>query len=384
WKCFAMLRKPLLPICRAKVRPSPLCRHPFRKIHLPARALNTVMPVIPPALGSAAVIAVGAALSYVCYKLIRLAFADADLHLLGLGKHKSNAFKDKVVWITGASQGLGEVLAKYFAGFGARIILSSRDASKLERVKVSLGVSDERVLVLPFDLCSDYTELEKAAAAADSAFGSAGVDYLIHNAGASQHALASETNAEVTDALMQLNAIGPIKLTRAVLPHLLRRNRGRVVVVGSMSSKLPSSGQAVYAAAKMALYGYFSSLATELADTGVGVTICCPGPVATGSEETPRVVFGPTGRIVQNATGASNRLNPARAAQLIACAAAHGVDEAWIALHPVLAIGYIFQLLPRLGWSLLKKVGPARARAVKEGKSGYDVTKLMKAAGQNS
>ncbi|GLI66405.1 hypothetical protein VaNZ11_010166 [Volvox africanus] len=379
-----MLGKPLLPVCRAKVRPSPLCRRPLSKIHLPARALTTVMSVVPPALGSAAVIAVGAALSYVCYKLIRLAFADADLHLLGLGKHKSNAFKDKVVWITGASQGLGEVLAKYFAGFGARIILSSRDASKLERVKVSLGVLDERVLVLPFDLCSDYTELEKAAAAADSAFGSAGVDYLIHNAGASQHALASETNAEVTDALMQLNAIGPIKLTRAVLPHLLRRNRGRVVVVGSMSSKLPSSGQAVYAAAKMALYGYFSSLATELADTGVGVTICCPGPLATGSEETPRVVFGPTGRIVQNATGASNRLNAARAAQLIACAAAHGVDEAWIALHPVLAMGYIFQLLPRLGWSLLKKVGPARARAVKEGKSGYDVSKLMKAGGKTS
>lgn len=66
---------------------------------------------------------------------------------------------------------------------------------------------------------------------------------LFHGLGASQHALASETTAEVTDALMQLNAVGPIKLTRAMLPHMLRRNRGRLVVVGSMSCKLPSPGQ---------------------------------------------------------------------------------------------------------------------------------------------
>ncbi len=61
--------------------------------------------------------------------------------------------------------------------------------------------------------------------------------------GASQHALASETSAQVTDELMELNAVGPIKLTRAVLPYMLRRDRGRIVVVGSMSSKLPSPGQ---------------------------------------------------------------------------------------------------------------------------------------------
>lgn len=71
----------------------------------------------------------------------------------------------------------------------------------------------------------------------------------------------------MTDKLMALNAVGPIKLTRAALPHMLARDKGRIVVIGSMSSKLPSPGQAVYAAAKMALYGYFSTVATELADT---------------------------------------------------------------------------------------------------------------------
>lgn len=67
--------------------------------------------------------------------------------------------------------------------------------------------------------------------------------------------------------------------------------------------------------------------------------MCCPGPVATGSEATPRVVYGPTGRIVQNATGSPNRNDPARCVEMIANAAAHGVDEAWIAKHPVLGMG---------------------------------------------
>ncbi|KAG2484642.1 hypothetical protein HYH03_016595 [Edaphochlamys debaryana] len=327
-------------------------------------------------MGQAALAIVGATVAFCAYKALRLALADADLHLLGLGKHKRAAFEGKVVWITGASQGLGAILAKYFAGFGARLILSSRDASKLQGVKASLGLGDDRCLVLPFDLLGPYAALEEAAKKADAAFGGAGIDYLVHNAGASQHAIAAETSSDVTDELMQLNAIGPIKLTRAVLPLMLARDKGRLVVIGSMSSKLPSPGQAVYCAAKMALYGYFSTLATELADTNVHVTICCPGPVATGSAETPRVVYGPNGRIVQNNTGSSNRHDPARTAELIASAAAHGVDEAWIARHPVLAVGYIFQLVPLLGWHLLKRVGPKRARAIKEGKDAYAM-KLM-------
>lgn len=67
--------------------------------------------------------------------------------------------------------------------------------------------------------------------------------------------------------------------------------------------------------------------------------MCCPGPAATGSDETPRVVYGPSGLIKQNHTGAGNRMKPERTAQLIAAAAAHGVDECWIANHPVLAVG---------------------------------------------
>lgn len=106
--------------------------------------------------------------------------------------------------------------------------------------------------MLPLDLCSSYEAFEKAAASADAAFGGAGVDYLVHNAGASQHSLAEETSAEVVEQLFQLNTLGPMHLTRAVLPHMLRRTKGRIVAVTSMSAKLPSPGQAAYAGALVA------------------------------------------------------------------------------------------------------------------------------------
>jgi short-subunit dehydrogenase len=116
----------------------------------------------------------------------------------------------------------------------------------LQAVKDQLSSTCKDIEVLPLDLCGPYAGLEAAAAAADAAFGGSGVDYLVHNAGASQSALASEVSPGVTDAMFGVNTLGPIKLTRAALPSLLSRNKGRIVVVASMAAKVPSPGQAVY------------------------------------------------------------------------------------------------------------------------------------------
>lgn len=83
----------------------------------------------------------------------------------------------------------------------------------------------------------------------------------------------------------------------------------------------------------------FVQLCGSCSFRGVGVTICCPGPIGTGSEETPRVIYGAEGLISQHSADTKGRLSPARCAQLIANAMAHGVNECWIAKHPVLAIG---------------------------------------------
>jgi hypothetical protein len=128
-----------------------------------------------------AALTAGAAIAW----LARFATADADVGLLLRGRHARGAFKGRVVWVTGASQGLGAVLARYLCAQGARLVLSSRSAEKLQRVKESCtGEHASEILVLPFDLGGPAADLAAAARAADGAFGGAGVDYLIHNAGA--------------------------------------------------------------------------------------------------------------------------------------------------------------------------------------------------------
>ncbi|KIY95436.1 hypothetical protein MNEG_12525 [Monoraphidium neglectum] len=215
--------------------------------------------------GAAAALAAGAAVA----ALARFVTADADMGLLLRGGHRRAAFEGKVVWITGASQGLGQALAAYLASQGARLILSSRSLEKLQRAKEACAggrAAAPEIVLLPLDVEGPQAALEAAAKEADAAFGSAGVDFLVHNAGASQHALAAETSREVAEKLLSLNALGPIALTRAALPQMLARRRGRVVVVASMAARVPTPGQAVYSAAKAAQWGYFSSLATEVAD----------------------------------------------------------------------------------------------------------------------
>ncbi|KAL0036520.1 hypothetical protein WJX77_011154 [Trebouxia sp. C0004] len=347
---------------------------------------------------------------YCLWRLGTFIRADADLSLWTKRLPPKNAFEDQVVWITGASQGLGEELAHYFAAHGARLILSSRKKEQLQRVKAEcIGKhAPDGIKVLPFDLIGPPEELQQAAAAAVQAFPS--LDYLIHNAGASQHALAEDTSPDVTQKLFQLNTLAPINLTQALLPHILSskpppqsaghapsQSQGdpadpraalpasgparqcHIVVVGSMAGKVPSPGQSVYSGCKTALMGYFASLQTELSTRGVTVTICCPGPVATGSPEQPRAIYNGAGLITTNSSnkGSSKRMSPPRVAELIGKATYHRVDECWIARHPVLLMGYLMQYFPSLGIAVMKKIGPGRAAQMKGGSSGYDVKSML-------
>ena len=128
------------------------------------------------------------------------------------------------MWVTGASQGLGKVLAVELARLGARVILSSRGRDALEQVKAEcvsaraasgLGPTggDAHVRVLPLDLTSPAQEIAKKAEEADGFFGR--VDVLIHNAGASQNGASWETQPDVDEQMMRLNVLGPMALTKA-------------------------------------------------------------------------------------------------------------------------------------------------------------------------
>ena len=134
---------------------------------------------------------------------------------------------DRVVWITGASSGIGEALARRFAERGARVVLSARRADELERVRQGMA-EPQRHLVVPLDL-ADEAGLRRAA---DEVLERCGrVDVMVHNGGLSQRALARDTELAVDRRLMEVDYFGAVVLTKALLPSMRRRGAGRLVVV---------------------------------------------------------------------------------------------------------------------------------------------------------
>jgi short-subunit dehydrogenase len=186
-------------------------------------------------------------------------------------------FNNQVVWITGASSGIGEALALGFAREGARLILSSRRPAELERVRAAC-LQPESHLILPLDLTQGAT-FPDAVSEVLQRFGR--VDVLVNNGGVSQRGLAIETALEVERALMEVNYFGAVGLTKAVLPHMLTRRGGHIVIVSSVMGYLGTPGRSTYAAAKHALHGYFDSLRAEVWREGIKVTLTCPGYVKT-------------------------------------------------------------------------------------------------------
>lgn len=185
--------------------------------------------------------------------------------------------KDKVVWITGASSGIGEALVYAYSQLGARLIISSRNRDELFRVKN--GCKNKiNVHVLSLDL-------ENTAALADKAeeairiFGK--VDLLINSGGISQRSLALETELAVEQRLMKVNFWGTVVLSKAVLPLMIANGGGQIVCVSSLVGKFGTKLRSAYAASKHALHGYFDSLRSELFDQGIHITMVCPGFIKT-------------------------------------------------------------------------------------------------------
>ncbi len=187
-------------------------------------------------------------------------------------------FASKVVWITGASSGIGEALAMAAAGHGATLILSARREPELKRVAAACGLTPEKIKILLLDL----ETRDELAAKADEAWRMFGrIDILINNAGLGQRGTALETEPATTRKIMEVNFFGTINLTRALLPRMVERGHGQVVVISSVLGKFGARNRSAYAASKHALHGYFDSLRAEVHDQGIRVTMICPGYIRT-------------------------------------------------------------------------------------------------------
>ncbi len=191
----------------------------------------------------------------------------------------SSYFNNKVIWITGASSGIGEALVYELAkASNAKIILSSRREEQLRTVAQKANLPHERFLILQMDL-QDYKAMPELAKQAITHFGK--IDLLINNAGLSQRSLAMETDIEVDKKIMDTDYLGTVALTKAVVPYFLKNGGGQIAVVTSLMGIFSSPLRSSYCGAKHALHGFFNALRAELYNDKVLVTIVCPGFVQT-------------------------------------------------------------------------------------------------------
>ncbi len=188
------------------------------------------------------------------------------------------SLQNAVVWITGASSGIGEAMALQFAQEGARLVLSARRESELERVKIATGLAPSEVLVLPLDMEQEGL-FEAAVDKVISHFGQ--IDVLVNNAGISQRGHVQHSGMDVYKRLINLNYLAVVALTKAVIPIFLKQKSGHFVAISSISGKLGSPMRAGYAASKHALHGFFDALRSELTPDNIFVTLVCPGYIKT-------------------------------------------------------------------------------------------------------
>jgi len=190
-------------------------------------------------------------------------------------------FKEKSVWITGGSSGIGEALALQFAAQGARITLSARREDALNRVRdlcKSHGSDAGDVLVLPLDV-TDHESMPAAVERVTSTFGR--IDMLINNAGISQRSLCVDTDMSVYRQILEVDVLGQIALTKSVLPLMLAQRSGHIAITSSVAGKIGAPQRTGYCAAKHAVMGFFDALRAEACHHNVQVTTITPGFIQT-------------------------------------------------------------------------------------------------------
>jgi len=185
---------------------------------------------------------------------------------------------DQIVWITGASSGIGRALAYEYSRLGWKLILTSRREEKLEEVKRSCEGGENRVCVLPADL-SDLAGIPLLVSKAEACFGR--IDLLINNAGRSQRSLVSETGMDVYEELLRLDVLSTIAMTKGVLPGMTSRKKGHIAVVSSIAGKFGAPLRSGYSAAKFSLHGFYDSLRNEVWEHNISVSIIVPAFVKT-------------------------------------------------------------------------------------------------------
>ncbi len=190
----------------------------------------------------------------------------------------SPSLDGKVTVITGASSGIGAAIAHRFAAEGSPVVLAARRPEKLQAVAQSVNAAGGRAIVQPADV-TDYSQVEQLVKVALQQFGQ--IDVMVNNAGHALEKSVLESSVEDLDGQVDSNLRGVMYGCKAVLPHMIARQTGSVINVGSICSHRHFPNYAAYVAAKFAVLGFSRSVYEEVRPHGIRVNCLCPAAVNT-------------------------------------------------------------------------------------------------------
>ena len=260
------------------------------------------------------------------------------------------SFSNKIIWITGASSGIGKALAIELSNQNAKLILSSRKRESLELVKKECS-NQKNIIILTLDLEAINTFIEKTEEAIKF-FGK--IDVLVNNGGISQRSFAEDTSLNVDKRIMNINYLGTVALTKALLPHFIKNKNGHFAVTTSIVGKIGTPLRSSYAASKHALHGFFDSLRAEHYKDNISVTLICPGFVNTNVSMNALTGDGSHQEKLDTAT--KNGIQPKRFAILMAKAIKNKKEEVYIAGAKEKLAVYVKRFFPRILSVMIRKL----------------------------
>lgn len=247
----------------------------------------------------------------------------------------------KTIWITGASSGIGEALTYGLDAKNCKLIISARRLEELQRVKNACQNQDN-IAILELNLMH-FDGMANKVENALAKFGS--IDMLINNAGLSQRSLIIDTDFSVDKKLIDVNYLGTVALTKAILPYFVKQGKGHYVNVSSLMGKFGSPYRSGYCGAKHALHGFFDVLRMEHEKDGIDVTMICPGFVNTNVAK--NALTGSGRAQEKNDSGTENGLKVDVFAQKMIRAIEQRKFEANIGRKEIMAV-YLKRFFPKI------------------------------------
>ena len=261
-------------------------------------------------------------------------------------------FAGKTIWITGASSGIGEALALEWSKYNTKLIISGRNIEKLNQLKDRCEEAGAECLIIYFDL-TNTSSIREAVKKVIDAYSY--VDILVNNGGVSQRSEAKETPVEVDRKVMEINFFGAVTLTKEIMPSMIKKRAGHIVVISSVVGKFGFPLRTAYSASKHALQGFFDSLRAELKTENIKVTMISPGRIQTNISINALNKYGAKHGVMD--PGQEKGIPVNKCAKKIIRSVYKGRKDVIIAREELLLI-FFRKFLPAIYYHLASRVSP--------------------------